>query len=274
MPKMSKEKPAPREDKLFVASIEKAFRVLECFQSSHRRVTLTQLGELTKLDNSSLQRLLHTLLTLGYIRKDANRQYSLTPRVLNLGTNYLRTNDLVERATPCLQAAHAASGETINLIELDDTDTVFVIRFLAAHPTGLSVLLGSRTPVFCSGAGRAILAHLPEAEAISIIERTDKKKFTKKTLTATDAIMAQVRKVRDLGYAVSDEEFMVGDVSVGAPVFDHTGSVTAAVSVPVSSARWQSHKVREQIVSLVTSTARSVSNSYGGSKQAWLNPND
>ena len=262
--------PEPPEDKLFIASVEKAFRVLECFESSHRRVTLTQLAELTGLDNSSLQRLLHTLLKLGYLRKDANRQYSLTPRVLNLGTNYLRTNDLVERATPCLQAAHASSGQTINLIELDDTDTVFVIRFLAAHPTGLSILLGSRTPVFCSGAGRAILAHLPEQEAISILDRTVKRKFTKNTLTSTKAIMAQVRKVRDLGYSISNEEFMVGDVSIGAPVFDHTGSVAAAVSVPVSSVRWQNPEVREQIVSLVMNTARSVSNSYGRSKQSWL----
>ena len=82
--------------------------------------------------------------------------------------------------------------------------------------------------------------------------------------------MAQVRKVRDLGYAISNEEFMVGDVSIGAPVFDHTGSVAAAVSIPVSSTRWQNPEVREQIVSLVMNTARSVSNSYGWSKQGWL----
>ena len=267
---MSIKNKSPREDKLFIASVEKAFKVLECFESSQRRLTLTQLSTLTGLDNSSLQRLLHTLLKLGYLRKDSNRQYSLTPRVLNLGTNYLRTNDLVERATPCLQAAHASSGETINLIELDGTDTVFVIRFLAAHPAGLSILLGSRTPVFCSAAGRAMLAHLPENDAVSILERAEKKKYTKHTLVEIDDIMAQVRKVRDLGYAISNEEFMVGDVSVGAPVFDHTGSLTAAVSIPVSSQRWQSAKVREQIISLVVSTARSVSNSYGGIKPNWL----
>lgn len=259
-----------RDDKLFVNSVEKAFRVLECFESSHRRVTLTQLSALCGLDNSSLQRVLHTLLKLGYLRKDVNKQYSLTPRLLNLGTNYLRTNDLVERATPCLQAAHASSGETINLIELDDTDTVFVIRFLASHPTGLSILLGSRTPVFCSAAGRAMLAHLPEAQALEILNRCDKKKFTKRTLTTTAKIMDEVRKVRDLGYAVSNEEFMVGDVSVGAPVFDHTGAITAAVSVPVSSQRWQSQDVRDEIINLVVRTARSVSNSYGGVKANWL----
>jgi len=252
-----------RDDKLYVASVEKAFRVLECFESTNRRVTLTQLAFLTGLDNSSLQRVLHTLMTLGYLRKDANRQYSLTPRLLNLGTNYLRTNDLVERATPCLQAAHASSGETINLVELDDVDTVFVIRFLAAHPTGLSILLGSRTPVFCSAAGRAMLAHLPAADSESIIERSDKKKFTRNTLTLTNQILQEVDKVRDVGYAVSNEEFMVGDVSVGAPVFDHTGTITAAVSVPVSSVRWQNPDIRERIIALVVSTARSVSNSYG-----------
>lgn len=252
-----------REDRLFIASVEKAFRVLEAFQSNHRRVTLTQLANLTGLDISSLQRILNTLIKLGYLRKDINRQYFLTPRILNLGTNYLRANDLVERATPCLQAAHASSGETINLIEMDDTDTVFVIRFLAAHPTGLSILLGSRTPVFCSAAGRAMLAHIAEDKALSIIERSEKKSFTKHTLTTVSAIMDEIRKIRDVGYAISNEEFMIGDVSVGAPVFDHTGSVAAAVSVPVSSKRWENPEVRDKIIDLVVASARSVSNSYG-----------
>jgi DNA-binding IclR family transcriptional regulator len=260
MPKHSPSGDPARTSKLFIGSLEKGFRLLECFESTHRRLSLTQLAQLSGLDNSSLQRLLHTLMTLGYLRKDINKLYSLTPRMLHLGTNYLRTNDLVERATPLLQIAHAKSGETINLVELDGADTIFVARFLAEHPINIWILLGSRTPVFCSAAGRVMLAHMPEDQAREIVERCDRRAFTSRTLTATDAIMAKVRQARSDGYAVSEEEFMEGDVSVGAPVFDRTGAVAAAVSCPVSALRWKSAKVRQKVVALVRENARLISN--------------
>lgn len=260
MPKNDPTGDPARESKLFIGTLEKGFRLLECFESSHRRLSLTQLAQLSGLDNSSLQRLLHTLMTLGYLRKDIHKLYSLTPRILHLGTNYLRTNDLVERATPFLQIAHAKSGETINLIELDGADTVFVARFLAEHPINIWILLGSRTPVFCSAAGRVMLAHMPEDEARAIVERCERRAFTPHTLTSTDDIMARVRQARTEGYAVSEEEFMEGDVSVGAPVFDRSGKAVAAVSCPVSIQRWKSAKVRQKIIALVRENARLISN--------------
>jgi IclR family transcriptional regulator, pca regulon regulatory protein len=250
-----------REMKLFVGSVDKAFLILECFNSQHHRLTLTELAALTGLDNSSLQRFLHTLVTLGYLRKYVNRQYGLAPKILNLGTNYLRTNELVERATPYLQIAHAKSSETINLIELDGVDTVFVIRFLAEHPVNIW-LLGSRTPVYCSAAGRVMLAFLPGEDALEIIEKSEKRAFTKKTLTSTKAIMAEIKQARALGYAVSEEEFMLGDVSVAAPVFNQSGQVIAAVSVAASIERWKSSKVRQKLVSLAVESARLVSRSH------------
>lgn len=250
-----------REMKLFVGSVDKAFLILESFSSQHHRLTLTQLASLTGLDNSSLQRFLHTLVTLGYLRKDINRQYGLTPKILNLGTNYLRTNELVERATPYLQIAHAKSSETINLIEMDGLDTVFVIRFLAEHPVNIW-LLGSRTPVYCSAAGRIMLAYMPQAWASDLLDRSDKKAFTKKTLTTTKAIMAEVHAARTLGYAVSDEEFMLGDVSVAAPVFNQSGQIIAAVSVAASVDRWRSAKVRQKLVQLAIDSARLISRGH------------
>lgn len=249
-----------RDSKLFIGSLEKGFRLLECFDSSHRRLSLTQLAQLSGLDNSSLQRLLHTLMTLGYLRKDINKLYALTPRMLHLGTNYLRTNDLVERATPLLQIAHAKSGETINLVELDGADTIFVARFLAEHPINIWILLGSRTPVYCSAAGRVMLAQMHESKARAIVERCERRAFTARTLTSTDEIMAKVRQAKADGYAVSEEEFMEGDVSVGAPVFDRTGAVAAAVSCPVSTHRWKSSKVRQKVIALVRDNARLISN--------------
>lgn len=260
MPKNRLSGDPARDSKLFIESLEKGFRLLECFESSHRRLSLTQLAQLSGLDNSSLQRLLHTLMTLGYLRKDDHKLYALTPRMLHLGTNYLRTNDLVERATPLLQIAHAKSGETINLVELDGADTIFVARFLAEHPINIWILLGSRTPVFCSAAGRVMLAHMPAAQARAIVERCDRRAFTARTLTDTEAIMAKVEQARAEGYAVSEQEFMEGDVSVGAAVFDRAGVVAAAVSCPVSAQRWKSAKVRQKVISLVRENARLISN--------------
>ena len=87
-----------------VNSVRKAFRVLELFDQTRKRLTLTQIASASGMDLSAAQRFTSTLMAMGLMSKDPDlRVYSLTPRLLELGYRYLQSSELVERAMPYLQ---------------------------------------------------------------------------------------------------------------------------------------------------------------------------
>src|SRR5262245_60765003 len=98
---------------LFVGSVEKAFQVLEAFQDTHRLMSMAELARAAKLDRSATQRLVHTMELLGYIRRMPDSAlYGLAPKVLTLSYNYLRSRELIERASPYLLDICHNLGET------------------------------------------------------------------------------------------------------------------------------------------------------------------
>src|SRR5579883_1889887 len=120
------------EDFLMVNSVQKAFRVLEAFDPKHARINLGQVVNATKLGKSAAQRFTHTLMKIGYLRKDPEtKAFELTPKALTLGHNYTRANTTIDLAFPYLMHLSRETDETINLTVMDDTEIVFVSRFLS-----------------------------------------------------------------------------------------------------------------------------------------------
>ena len=137
------EKPqAPTETRssLFVGSTEKAFQVLHAFDGSKRHMTLADIARASGLDRSATQRLVYTLETLGYLRRiPETRNYGLTPKVLQFSYNYVRANELIDKASPYLLDISRTLGETTNLQELDGHEIVFVARFPGHHLVNVDI---------------------------------------------------------------------------------------------------------------------------------------
>ncbi len=98
---------------------------------------------------------------------------------------------------------------------------------------------GGRVKMHCSGAGKAIMAFLPERELGRALERHGLPRFTEKTLTTPKALRAALEQVRARGFAVDDEEHAVGLRCVGAPILDEHG---AAARRPVGLGPDRAHR--------------------------------
>ena len=245
---------------LFVNSLEKGFRVLRAFDESNRTLRLNDIAAMTGLGKSAAQRFVHSLHTLGYLRKDeATKQYSLSPRVLELGFTYLSTDPLVERSMPRLHECNKRCEESVNLSELHDTEIIYVARVPGRHVLSVDILLGTRFPAFCTAPGRAMLAFLPDEQVRDILDRSDRTALTPHTITARRAIMDRLAKVRAAGYELADQEVYVGDISVAAPVLDFSGRAVAAVNIAVPSPRWSPARVERELAPFAIETARVIS---------------
>jgi len=253
---------AGRSDPLHVASVAKAFRVLEAFSHTISDLSLMELAEHTGLDKSATQRFAHTLWQLGYLEKDEKtRRFRLGKPVLDLSFYYLRSNALIELATPALLDLRNACGERANLSLYDDTTTIYVIRQQTKREYFDGSLIGRRVPVFCTAGGRSILAQLPADEAADVIARSERKPRTPKTITEPALIMERIREAAERGYGLAVEETVLGEITIGAAVTDAAGRPIAAVHIAASTSDWSTEAFRDRFAPFAIETAQALSRS-------------
>lgn len=245
---------------LFVQSLEKGLRVLEVFDSAEQFHGLTEIAALSGLDKSSAQRFTYTLEKLGYLEKcPKTKRFSLGKKTLGLAFNYLRSNPLVEAATPALVELKRHCGERVSLSLFDGTTIIHAIRQQSKREYLYSSLIGRRMPTYCSAGGRAILSHLPREQMMDIIDRSDLTPLTRQTITDPEKIHAKVDEAREKGYAVILGECMLGEIALAVAVLGTNGLPVAAVHIVGSLSEWDGAKFAQRFAPLAIETAQSLS---------------
>ena len=236
-----------RDHPLYVASIAKAFDVLEALNAAGRAVALTELAALAGQERSAVQRITHTLKTLGYLRQHPQtRAFTIAGRMLDFGHTVLATDPVRAKAYPYLEKLNAATGETVNLMELEGHDIVYVARFPSTHAVSVDLHVGSRLPAFCTAPSR------------SSASRSGRWLKIAHTVTDLAGLKRALAEARRLGYALNDQEAFVGDVFVAAALVDRGGNVAGAINIAVPSPRWKVEDVRRKLAPKVTAAARDI----------------
>jgi len=247
-------------DPLMVGSVAKAFRVLDVFDPTRPSLSLTQLAAATDLDKSATQRFAHSLVKLGFLRKDPEtKRFELAPRNLDLGYRYLSTNRTLDRAMPYLLQLSKETEETVNLTMLDGTDIVYLARFVSRHVLSIDVMVGTRLPAYCTAPGIAMLSRLPREQARDILLRSNLVAYTPNTTYQLSDLERKIEKAAHAGYDLACEERIRGDLSIAAPVVSADGSAEAAVNIGVSRARYTPQAAEEKFAQLIVTTAAAIS---------------
>ena len=241
-------------------SVGKAFEVLRAFGGPRRVLNLAEIGEAAGITKSSAQRFTSTLCGLGLLARDEQgRGWALTPRMLTLGHAYLSGHALIEHATSVLLELNIATGESVSLSEPDGTQMIYVARFPGHRQFFIHMPIGRSLPMFCTAAGRAYLAKLPEEEVGDILDRSVLKPITPSTLTDRELILARVAEARERGFAAADQECYRGDLTIGAAIMGAAGRPVAAVNISGPTSRWTLPQLIDRYASLVMQTARAAS---------------
>lgn len=242
-----------------VSSVEKAFRVLSAFDDAHPTLSLTQLAAAVDLDKSAVQRFTHTLMRLGFLSKDpTTKRFELTPKTLEFGYRYSKSNNLVGRAAPYLLHLSQETEETVSLTVLYDTDIVFISRFQSRHVLNTDVVIGTSLPAYCTAPGIAILSKLSEADARSVLGRSELRAITPHTTWKKDELLAKIKRTQIAGYAVAWNEYYMGDLTVAAAIVGPHGRPLGAVSIAVSAARYTPEEAESKFAGLAVATARAL----------------
>ena len=250
----------PEESPLFVTALSKGLAIIAIFRAGQPSMSPAEIAEATGLNKSTVQRSLFTLETLGYLCKEPDtKRYRLTPMSLDLGTGYLQTSDLIERANPYLHELNRDVEESCNLLEPCGLDMLYVARFPSHKQISLHIPLGRRLPMYCTAAGRAYLSALPPAESGLILEQSDRQAYTANTVTDLGQLRGVIEQARIDGYAYANEEYYAGDIGVSAPVVNAAGYPLGRVNVAVPFSRWSLEDARRELAPKVINAARAIS---------------
>jgi IclR family pca regulon transcriptional regulator len=213
-----------------MGGLGKGLMVIETFTAERPRQSIAEVSAASGLDRATARRCLLTLSHFGYADYDG-KYFTLTPRILRLGTACLATMPLPQLVQPMLDRLSDELGESSSVSILDGDEIVYVARAAQRKVMSIALMPGSRLPAFCTSMGRVMLAGLPEGEARAVLEAGERKPRTKFTKTDVDAVMDEVALVRAQGYALIDQEVELGLRSIAVPLFNARKNVVAALNI-------------------------------------------
>lgn len=218
--------PSPR-----VKVLGKAVRLLDVL-AAQPDLSAPDLAQRLSEPRPTVYRLVQDLVALGYLEQGARRgTYRLGMELFRLGSLVGLRLDVRERAAPVMNRIHTATEETVYLMVRRHNEAVCIDRVEGLHIRSMALHLGGSLPLHLGAGPRVLLAYQAREYWDAYLADVALEAITPRSPTSKAGIIALLEETRHLGFAVSDEDVTLGISSVGAPIFDHTGAVHAALSV-------------------------------------------
>jgi len=242
-------------------AVDGALSILESL-SAAQQMGVSELAKKLGLSKGSVYRLLATLARRGYVEKDPqSERYQLTYRLFAVGSCTAERLGLREVAQPIMERLALQTGETVNLGVLDDFRTLSLHVVESAHPLRVHMRIGGLS-AHATATGKILLASLGPEELRRRLKGRRLEIITRRTIKSRPALLAELARVREQGFAVDDEECSLGLRCVGAPIHDHRGGVVAALSV-VAPCHRLAPAALPAAIAMVRGAARDVSHRLG-----------
>ena len=184
------------------------------------------------LPKSTAHRILGSLSERGFVQRDpSSHRFRLGPKFIELGMHVIENLDLSRTARSYVARLNDHTHETVHLATLVGDEVVYVDKRESQHAVRMYSFIGKRVPLYCTGAGKAILAFQDPSLRDHLIDQIEFLRYTPKTITSPDELREVLERIRKTGVAFDDEEHEKGIVCIAAPIRDYSNEVVASVSV-------------------------------------------
>ncbi len=239
MPKNTSSRPAAREV-TGPRSLTRLLGLFDALAKSSNGLTLAELNSLLESPKSSLLNLLRPLVAEGYLNHD-NGRYRLGPTIFRLAGNIMAVWNFSNVIRPYLEELAQRSHESVYVGVLDraDKSITYVDSIDSPHAVRYSVPIGGVRPLYCTAAGRILLAFADEEFQEEYLRTTKLEAQTERTLTTRKGLRAELDKVVRSRVAVSIGEMFPESAAIAAPIFGANGKLVAAMAIGGPSQRLQ-----------------------------------
>ncbi len=239
--------------------LQKGFAIVNLLTETGRPMSAPDIGAQLGFNRQTVHRLLQQLEAIGMVRRDiARERFEIGPALLQLGLRAQTGNHAAKLRRAVMQNLVDEIDENCNLGVLDGREIVYVEHVECRWPLRRQMELGCRLPAYCTAIGKVLLAHLPQKELEQYLSVVELAPQTEHSWTNPEAFREHLAEIRELGYAIGNQENWIGLLSVGVPVRDPSGLVVAGLSIHGPAARLSEQRARE-IVPMLEGAGRSIS---------------
>ena len=201
-----------------VQSVERIFQLIEQLASHPAGASLQRLAQETGLAKSTVHRLLASLVSLGYAAQEPETgRYRLTLKMFELSSGIVNSMEIMDVAKAHLERLSQRTGEAVHLVIRDARDIVYIYK-TESGPMRMSSRVGLRSPLYCTGVGKAILATLPpeEVEDVAVaIPGPDGRAESAFSISGLAPYMTPERIRRVAALALDTRTDILADLGVG-----------------------------------------------------------
>jgi DNA-binding IclR family transcriptional regulator len=227
-----------------VRVLHKTLDILEILKSRDSGYTLADLTRSVALPKATVYRILATLEKRGYLDRSPENAYRLAARMFDLQRQDSLEQTLSRVAQPVLERLVEASKETVNLGVLNAGEVVVINTVESPLGIRMASKIGNRRHLHTTALGKCFLAGSADKEIARLVRVKGLPRLSQYTITTKAGLMAEIARVRKVGYAVDNQENELDGRCIGAPVTDQEGRVLAAVSISGPTFRMEMSRVK------------------------------
>ena len=242
-----------------LTSIDKCFYIIDLLSRNHQGLALSVIAEKLCFNNSTAHHILKRLVANGYVKQNPEtKKYSLGYKFLEISSGILNEIDVRRVANPYLRRLQENCQEAVHLTILRGGKVIYIDKVSPPGLVVLSTYIGFAIDAYAHGGGKTLLSDLSPEEVRSLYPDEPFKTHGKNTITNMADLLAELKRVKENGYAIDNEEFCEGIRCVAAPIRAGKKAV-AALSVSGSVFTMTRERINRDLLGLVMKTAEEIS---------------
>ncbi len=229
-------------NKYHIPNLDKACQVIEMIASTQDGCSLKNIAAELDIPRTTALRIVETLRTRNFLTKNENGAFSLGTALVHLGVMALDSLDIRSFARPVLKKLSAETGESSHIAMLNGDKSLLVEVCDSPHPVRIASRPGTLVDLHCSSTGKVFLAFcIPEPS--KFCASLDLSQHTKNTSTSIEAVLSDIEQTRLQGYAIDEEEYVLGARCIAAPIMNAFGKTIAAIGITASTSTFTKAKI-------------------------------
>lgn len=238
--------------------------MLELLSHHQEGFTVSQIAKELEIPRNSAFRISATLQEHGYIGfHQGSQRLVLTKKMFSVGYRALATENIVQVAYDAMRSLRDETKETVLIGSLMQHDGAVLEELAGLHHFNFRVERGARFYLHCTAPGKAILAHLSQAEQAKLVDTITLTRFNDNTITDKERLLEELKQIKHQGVAYDHAEQIEGCHCIAAPVINQYGYPIAAIWVTGPSSRMPTsdfEKLGQRIKDAAATVSQQLSN--------------
>jgi DNA-binding IclR family transcriptional regulator len=243
-----------------IKSVKRIERFIELLRDENG-ATLTEIATKIDLSIGTVHTYLSTLEDIDFVVKEGDR-FKLSPRLVVLGEHVRNQSPLYRAAQPQIDRLAEATGEAVHLIIENNGRGISLYERLGEDAIGTEyhrrLRQKSHNLLHCTASGKAILEQFPKSRVEEIIDTHGLQRQTRNTITEKSALFEDLETITERGYAINDEEEVLGIFAVGVGINDEQGRLHGSVSISAPKAHMDRDEFRREVVDELTRASNAI----------------